>query len=600
MSFWTKILIVIILTSFGLQAAESPWWKKSESKIKVKSVTFTGNAEMPETMLYQIMVLRPSRFLRPTYFHSDLVPGDLSSIVRYYAQQGYLNAKIVDHRESVDSIKSTAHLAITLEEGPRTFMESVNLLGNEIFSDSTLLSKINLKAGDPLLSKRIENATLTLLRFYADAGYLDATVVPTSRVNANTNLAIVHFDITERQQFSIGSINILGLEKTHDNVIRRELLFHTGEIADYSSLLKSQRKIYLTGLTESVFINPQPAANGDAATKDIQVEIKEAEAGEFNVSLGYGSLDRLRTSMAFHQDNLSGTARKVGIKGRLSTIQQGIEVSFSDPWTFHQPWRSDLNLTRENLVEPSYDLSRLGFHAAIRRNFTDQISLTFSFRDERNRLSNIQIDTASAENIGDIRSLKLNWVRDSRDNLFDPHQGTLMEWDNEFAGGVSGGINSFIRTIFRYRWFTSLFKGGVLGSGFEFGYLHAPTGLSTISLNERFYAGGPNSLRGFGYQLISPLDNLGNPIGGAVKFIWNLGEWRFPIYKYLAGGLFVDTGNVWESVSDVSINSIRFSPGLGVRVNSPFGLARLDLAWNPAPRKTEKSLQLWFSMGYSF
>lgn len=600
MRFWHHILIVILMSSLGLQAAESSWWKKGEPKIKVKSVTFTGNVEMPKIALYQIMVLRPSRFLRPTIYHPDLVTGDINSIIRYYSQQGYLNAKIVDHKETVDSTESEAHISITLEEGPRTFLESINFMGNEVFSDSTLLSKTNLKAGDPLLSTRIESATLVLLRAYADAGYLDATVVPTSRVNPKTNLAIIHFDITERQQFSIGSIQILGLDKTHENVIQRELLFHTGEIANYSRLLKSQRKIYLTGLAESVFITPQPAANGDSSLKDIQVEIKEAEAGEFNVSLGYGSLDHLRTSMEFHQDNLKGTARKFGIKGRLSRIQQGVEVSFSEPWTFHQPWRSDLILTRENLIEPTYDLSRLGFRAAIGRNFTDLISLTFSYRDESNRLSNIQIDTASTINIGDIRSLKMNWVRDSRDNLFDPHKGTLIEWDNEFAGGVSGGINTFIRSIFRYRWFVPLLKTSVLGGGFEFGYIHAPTGLSTISLNERFYAGGPNSLRGFGYQLISPLDDLGNPIGGAVKFVWNIGEWRFPIYKFLDGGLFVDAGNVWESAADLSFDSIRISPGLGVRINSPIGLARLDLGWNPLPHETEKSLKLWFSMGYSF
>ncbi|MCF7902513.1 MAG: BamA/TamA family outer membrane protein, partial [Candidatus Marinimicrobia bacterium] len=394
MSFRRYMLIFIVILTAGqtLQAAEASWWKKDEPKIKVKSVTITGNTEMSDNALYQIMVLRPSRFLRPTIFHPDLVQEDLKSIIRYYYQQGYLYAEIVDHDETVDSVKSTAHLSITLEEGPRTFLESINLLGNAVFPDSVLLDLVNLKTGDPLLSRRIESATLILLRHYADAGYLDATIIPTTEVNPKTNLAILNFDINERQQFRIGKISLVGLEKTRENVFRRELLFHTGEVANYSKLLNSQRKIYLTGLAESVFVNPQPAADGDSTLKDILVEIKEVEAGEFNVSLGYGSLEHLRTSMEFHQNNLYGTARKVGIKGQLSRIQQGIEASFSEPWAFHRPWRSDLILIRENLVEPTYDLSRLGLRAAIGRNFTDYISLTFTYRDERNRLSNIQID----------------------------------------------------------------------------------------------------------------------------------------------------------------------------------------------------------------
>ena len=594
------IFIVILTGCQSLQALERVWWKKGEPKIKVKSVVFTGNREMPDFSLYQIMVLRPSRFLRPTIFHPDLVQGDLNSIIRYYNQQGYLYAEIVDHDETVDSVNSAAHISISFKEGPRTFLESINMLGNAVFTDSLLSSLVELKPGDPLLSRQIETATLILLRHYADAGYLDATIVPTTRVNAKTNLAILDFDLNERQQFSVGKITIIGLEKTRENVIRRELLFHTGEVANYSKLLKSQRKIYLTGLAESVFVNPQPAADGDSTLKDILVEIKEVEAGEFNVSLGYGSLDHLRTSMGFHQDNLKGTARKIGIKGRLSSIQQGIEASFSEPWTFHQPWRSDIILTRENLVEPTYNLSRLGLRAAIGRNFTDFISLTFSYRDERNRLSNIQIDTSLTTNIADIRSLKMIWVRDSRDNLFDPHEGTLFEWNNEIAGGYLQGANSFFRSDVKYRWFLPILKKSVLGGAIEIAWLNAFNGMNTISLNERLYAGGPNSIRGFGYQMVSPLDELGNPIGGGLRFVWNIAEWRFPVYKFLDGGVFLDAGNVWQSPESFKISDVRFAPGVGIRINSPLGLARLDVGWDPSATVPGKAFQIWFSMGYSF
>lgn len=598
---WRTLVILLFAGSLIVRGENPPRLVNKDQQIKVEAVTFTGNAEIPSSALHKIMVLRPSRFLQKVYFHPNLVADDLAAIERYYSQQGFLQAQIINHQETVDSAKSTARITISLQEGPRTWVESINLLGNAVFPDTVLTSEIPIKAGDPLLSQRIENATLRLLRFYADRGYLDATVVPSSRVNSGSNLAIINFYITERQQFNIGAIHITGLDKTRDRVIRRELLFHTGEVANYTTLLKSQRRIYLTGLVESVFIDPRPTAGGDSSLKDIQVEIKESEAGEFNVSLGYGSLDRLRTSMEFQQQNIKGTARKIGFKGRLSLIRQGAEVTFSEPWTFNYRWRSDLILIRENLLEPGYDLSRLGFRMAIGHNFTDKTSLTFSFRDERNRLSHIKIDTAAVENSGDIRSLKVNWSRDSRDNLFDPHQGSLAEWDTELAGGFLQGANSFIRTNFRYRWFIPNHStGAVLGGAVEIGWMVAPDGLYTISLNERFYAGGPNSLRGFGYQLISPLDMSGNPIGGTLKFVWNVGEWRFPVYKFLNGGVFLDAGNVWESAREFSFERFRLSPGLGLRVNSPIGLARLDLAWNAQPKGVEKQVQLWFSMGYSF
>jgi translocation and assembly module TamA len=65
-----------------------------------------------------------------------------------------------------------------------------------------------------------------------------------------------------------------------------------------------------------------------------------------------------------------------------------------------------------------------------------------------------------------------------------------------------------------------------------------------IPLNERFYTGGPTSLRGFGYQLVGPLASEGEPKGGKFKIVWNVLEFRRSIYKIIGGAVFVDAGNI--------------------------------------------------------
>jgi len=85
-----------------------------------------------------------------------------------------------------------------------------------------------------------------------------------------------------------------------------------------------------------------------------------------------------------------------------------------------------------------------------------------------------------------------------------------------------------------------------------------------------------------------------------LRFVWNIAEWRFPVYKFLAGGVFLDAGNVWQSPESFKISDVQFAPGVGIRINSPLGLARLDVGWDPSATVPGKAFQIWFSMGYSF
>ena len=102
----------------------------------------------------------------------------------------------------------------------------------------------------------MQNATYALLTMYANAGFLDAEVVPGIKLHEELHRALIDFKITENAQYSIRNILIEGLQVTRQKIIQRELTFSSDEIVDYSKLLASQRALYLTGLFKSVFIRP--------------------------------------------------------------------------------------------------------------------------------------------------------------------------------------------------------------------------------------------------------------------------------------------------------------------------------------------------------
>ena len=130
--------------------------------------------------------------------------------------------------------------------------------------------------------------------------------------------------------------------------------------------------------------------------------------------------------------------------------------------------------------------------------------------------------------------------------------------------------------------------------------MDSPDGLERIPLHERFYAGGPNSLRAFDYQKAGPLDEKRVPTGGRLLIVWSIIEIRRSLYKMIGGAVFVDAGNVWTKPEMFKFRGLRAALGFGLRVNTPIGLARLDYGINLDRRTGEPRAKLYFSMGQAF
>ena len=120
-----------------------------------------------------------------------------------------------------------------------------------------------------------------------------------------------------------------------------------------------------------------------------------------------------------------------------------------------------------------------------------------------------------------------------------------------------------------------------------------------IPLNERYYAGGDGSIRGFSRHSVGPKRDGDLPVGGKFTLITNY-EIRFPLYKKLGATFFWDAGNVWHNAEQFNIKDIRHGTGCGLRYNSPLGIARLDFGLNVDKRKNEKIGEVYLTIGQIF
>ena len=594
---YNQIILVCLLIAVAILpafAAEKPL------RFKIKTVKIDGNHAYTDRRLHRVIVSKPSILFNPVYYYEEILSDDIAGLELFYRHNGYLNAKVVDYSVKLDSAKHRADIKIRVFEGELTRVEGLSIFENTVFSDAKLLKLIPLKPNDPLRRDAIDDGTLAILTLCADNGFLEATATPEIRIDSLAHLAQIDYFIHENTQYSLDSIIYKGLVKTQLKVVSREMEFQKGEIVNYSRLLKSQRNLYLTGLFQSAFVRPVAPVSGEVGKKDALIEVKENKSREYNFSIGYGTVEQVRAGVALYNTNWRGSAQKLGLAVKLSFIETGFEASFSEPWTFDTRWRTDIAFSMDYLIDPSYEQRTVGGRITVGRALLHQWSTNLTYRHENIDLLKVKIESQPDVIRSHIRSLKLKFSHDTRDNLFNPNSGLYLEQSVETAGLFRAASESFTRVIIIGRYFNTVKDGTVFASGLELAWMDSPRGFNSILYSERLFAGGPSSIRAFKYKRAGPLDVNGYPLGGGFKAVWNAAEIRQSLYKVIDGVVFLDVGNVWNSAEAASIGGIRLSPGVGLRVNTSLGLFRVDYGYNVKPRGSESTGMFYFSVGQAF
>jgi len=242
----------------------------------------------------------------------------------------------------------------------------------------------------------------------------------------------------------------------------------------------------------------------------------------------------------------------------------------------------------------------VGGQLTISRKFLKISNVSLTYNLQRSGLSNINTTELPANLINNVSSLIFAGTYDTRNDLFNPTRGIYSQLSNEFAGYYFSGSVAFYRLIGELKYFHSWTPNTILAVGILVGRIDPAKGFTSLPLNERFYTGGPNSLRGYDYQKVGPLDTGNSPIGGELKLVWHIFEVRQTIYKMFGAAIFADAGNVWKLPRSFKLGGIRYDGGAGLRVNTPIGLVRLDYAFKINRRPGESIGKLYFGMGQAF
>lgn len=597
-----KIILSILFLFFAVPAltqAEKTSVAIKDDTLTLKKVSFHGNKAFSSKRLRNFLI-ESSIKLSGVKYSDKNIKEIITALETFYNLNGYTEAVIAGGNLDKNPEKKTIFVDISIKEGKLTRIGEINFFGNKSFSEPALIKISGISPKDPFKRNNIEQATLNILSYYANQGYLDAEIQSDIRITGETKKAVVDFIINENDKFSIGKIDIKGLDKTKNFVVTRELQFNGGETVDYSKILDSQRRIYLTGLFRSVYIKAVSPPDSTKGIKDIVVEVSEKDNGEVNISIGYDTIERLRGKAELFNNNLGGSSNKLGLQTKASFIARSVVGSYTSPWIFNKPLRTDFNTSSQFTAEPGFDVYVNGLSLTVGHQLKKYTNLSLTYRQERNIYKHITLAEKPENLKNNTGSLKFAVINDTRDNLFNATKGSYIGISDELGSFYSGGTNTFMRFIGTFKWFHPFNERTVLGSALEIGIIDARKGLAEIPLSERFYGGGPNSIRGFAYRKLGPLDDKNKPMGGKFELIFNIAEIRRTVYKMLGVAVFTDAGNIWNNVNEFDAADIRYSAGAGIRVSTPVGPLRVDYSYKLDRKPGESVYQLYFSMGQAF
>jgi outer membrane protein insertion porin family len=570
------------------------------TKIRIDRIRFTGNTHFTSAQLQSQIQLK--EFLLPVLsgqaalYRPEALRVDLQLIENFYQNNGFIDINIDEPVVEINRQAGAVVITIPIaNEGEQFKIGTIMLRADEVFSEEELRQLIRIKTGEIYSREMVRQDILTLTEAYTDRGYAFADVAPLVNIDQQARLVNLSFEARPGPRVYIGRIDIIGNERTRDFVIRRELRIDEGELYSGSKLRRSRQRLTNLQYFEEVKIDTKRRA--EEGLIDLDVEVTEQSTGQFTAGLGFSSVETVVFTASVTQRNLFGRGQSVSLLARVGAISQDFSLSFVEPWLFGQPITAGFSIFRRGADFSTFDTRRTGFSLTLGRalgEFT-RVSATYLFEileiDDLAESASELLEQQEGTSI--TSSITPRIVYDSRDNTFNPTQGSLHSFEVEVAG--IGGENRYYKIVGESTWHYPLPLGltGFVKGRFGFGSGYAG---EDVPASERFFLGGPTTVRGFDFRDIGPQDLDDNPLGGTSFVQFNLEIGR-SFARLLRLVVFLDAGNVYDSDNDFDIGELRRAAGFGIRIITPVGPVRLDWGFKLDRRPGEDLVELGFLLG---
>jgi translocation and assembly module TamA len=520
---------------------------------------------------------------------------------------------------------SEAHVKIDPKPGPLFHVGRIDIKGS---LPPGMRQKMQLSSGAPAVATDVLAAATSLQTALQNGGYAFATVKPPVAYEVPAQHVLnLTFQVTTGPRVRIGTIAIKGLRQVHETLLRRRLLVHTGELYDAAAVEKARQDLLSLGLFTTVSVRRGGADSQRRVpltfvvneAKRYLVGVSAAYSSDLGGSVGINWTDR---NVFGNGQQLTASATAINLGGSATTgLGYDVSLGYVIP-EFRRPDQTlgfQVRALRQSLQAYTQTGETIG--TSLTRKLSSVWTLTPGLSYEHEIIDQESLATcpvlqltasALAQSACQRVSYKYNLLMlpvsayyDSTNlasPLLDPTHGyrASVTVTPTFSYGSSGKTYVVVQgSLTTYYDLHELLPGDPAGRS-----VIAARGLSGVALgatqfslppDQRFYAGGSGTVRGYRYQSVGPEFADGNPTGGTNMQAFNL-ELRQRVGTNFGFVVFADSGGV----SSPSGSVYRLGVGTGVRYYTSIGPIRLDIAVPTRRRPNDDRFEIYIGLGQAF
>jgi translocation and assembly module TamA len=519
---------------------------------------------------------------------------------------------------------SSARVAVSFSLGTLYHLRRIDIDG-EVPPPINARQTLGLSSGQPAVAATVLAGGAHLLSAMQEQGYAFAQVdAPVAYEAADAPVLDVSFHVVAGAKVRIGEIHVEGLQRVHESLVRRRLLLHSGEIYKPSAIEAARHD--LLGMNVFSQVSVQVGSKADeSGGVPITFKLRERLRHSINLSAAYSSDLGGSGGVTWTDRNVFGNAEQLSVTANLTNLggsdttgtgyDTGVKYTIPDFLHRDQSLQFAVSAIKQQLQ--AYDQTAQTASVTLSRKLSSvwTVSAGLSATDE----TILQVINALPDSSGVIVpvSAKFDYtllavpfkvIYDSTNlptALEDPRHGFRGSLTLTPTLAIGHPNATFlistlsIATYFDLNNLLPIAPGRSVLAARALAGVAEGAGELSLPPDQRFYAGGTSTIRGYGYQLVGPMfPNTDNPTGGTAITTGGL-EFRQRLYTNWGFVAFVDAGQVSASLKPLP-DDIRVGAGAGVRYYTPIGPIRFDLAVPVDRRAGEDSFEVYIGLGQAF
>lgn|GEM_PF-4736871 len=556
----------------------------------LKKITFTGNQHISSEDLMAVLKVVPrdgfwNRLTGRNLLRVEDLTTDAYALLALYHSKGMMGASIHPPELAWDPVLQAYRVDWTLKEGDAYRFGDIEYSEPPPDWIRQLALEVGVVKGTPFTPDRTTSFKQSVQQRFHEWGYAFSTVEILPDWQEDTSRVNLKVQVKPGSSVTLNTVSFTGNTKTSEELILRELLIKEGDPFHPLAIQFFHERLISLGLFSSVDVTYEPSGPGQF---DLNVEVQEAATGRVETGISYGTEEGPGFLIQVSEQNFSphppfrGEGWNVNAGALLGPDLIRLNAGMVNPRLGNGFWSLGGSVFYEDnqYLSDLYDQRSVG--AGLTASYPLLPTLDVFTGPQWTFYELSDVDPSLDEDVIAEEDVRLSgWETgiawDWTDQPFRPLKGIRLEPRLLFGTEVLGGDTEVLEIHTKGAVYLNPYHEHVL---MVRGGIHSiePTGSTeVIPLSLRSFLGGVDTLRGFEYRTVSPLDANGNPVGGLSSW-WMTVEYLIPALSRLDVSLYADLGDVSPDAYTFTGDGPVGNWGIGVLIRAENFPVRFDYA----------------------